>query len=83
MLWLRTAALEPRSRGIDWRLSCDHIAYMGEKTETFRMRVTPQWLAEIDAWRRREPDLPPRAEAVRRLVMRGLSDRGAEQRNDP
>jgi hypothetical protein len=29
-------------------------------------------LAEIDNWRRREDDLPSRAEAIRRLVRAGL-----------
>jgi hypothetical protein len=38
----------------------------------FEMRVMPEWLAHIDAWRRRQPDLPSRAEAVRLLVARGL-----------
>lgn len=27
----------------------------------------------IDAWRREQPDLPSRAEAIRRLVERGLA----------
>jgi hypothetical protein len=29
-------------------------------------------LAEIDEWRRAEPDIPGRAEAIRRLVKLGL-----------
>ena len=40
-------------------------------TETFKARVSPEWLAILDAWRRLQPDLPSRAEAVRRLVATG------------
>ena len=44
-----------------------------EKTERFQMRVAPSFLATIDEWRRKQRDLPPRAEAIRRLVELGLS----------
>lgn len=43
-----------------------------EKSQTFQMRVSPGWLAKIDEWRRQQPDLPPRAEAIRRLVEMAL-----------
>jgi hypothetical protein len=33
-------------------------------------------LAEIDAWRRGQPDLPSRTEAIRRLVELGLAKGG-------
>jgi hypothetical protein len=39
---------------------------------TFQMVVTPEFIATIDDWRRAQPDLPSRAEAIRRLVARGL-----------
>jgi hypothetical protein len=45
-----------------------------EKNHPFQMRVSPDWLATIDDWRRKQPDLPSRAEAIRRLVDKGLSD---------
>jgi hypothetical protein len=35
-------------------------------------RIQPDLLAEIDAWRREQPDLPSRPEALRRLAVRGL-----------
>jgi hypothetical protein len=38
----------------------------------FQMRVNDDFLREIDDWRRKEPDLPHRAEAIRRLVKKGL-----------
>jgi hypothetical protein len=31
-----------------------------------------QWLAEIDRWRRHQPDMPNLSEAIRRLVELGL-----------
>lgn len=41
------------------------------KERYFQMRVDDAWLAMIDDWRRAQDDLPPRAEAVRRLVHIG------------
>ncbi len=43
------------------------------RDERFAMRVDRKFLELIDNWRRRQPDIPPRAEAVRRLVERGLA----------
>jgi hypothetical protein len=34
----------------------------------FQMRVSEQFLRTVDDWRRGQSDLPPRAEAIRRLV---------------
>lgn len=36
------------------------------------MRVDSAWLEAIDDWRRAQTDIPPRAEAIRRLVAMGL-----------
>ncbi len=38
----------------------------------FEMRLPPHLGDEIDDWRRKQPDLPPRAEAARRLIELGL-----------
>ena len=35
---------------------------------TFEMRVDPEFLELVDEWRRMEPDMPSRAEAIRRIV---------------
>jgi len=48
-----------------------YIAMM--KTERFEMRANPEFLKLVDEWRRSQPDLPPRAEAVRRIVETALS----------
>jgi hypothetical protein len=42
-----------------------------EQTERFQMRVSPTFLRLIDEWRRKQSDLPSRAEAIRRLVELG------------
>lgn len=34
----------------------------------FQMRVSEQFLRTVDDWRRRQIDIPSRAEAIRRLV---------------
>jgi hypothetical protein len=44
-----------------------------EQTERFQMRASPTFLRLIDEWRRKQPDLPSRAEAIRRLVELGLT----------
>ena len=39
----------------------------------FQMRVSPEFLEKIDAWRRLQDDLPGRSEAIRRLVEIALT----------
>ncbi|MDE1146736.1 MAG: hypothetical protein PW843_08955 [Azospirillaceae bacterium] len=43
-----------------------------KKTENFNMRVSPEFTATIDDWRRHQRDIPARAEAIRRLVELAL-----------
>jgi hypothetical protein len=43
------------------------------KSSRFEMVIPPGWMEKIDEWRRKQPDLPPRAEAIRRLVEKGLA----------
>lgn len=48
----------------------------GEANSTrFEMRASEAWLRELDDWRRKQPDIPGRAESIRRLVAMGI---GAE-----
>jgi hypothetical protein len=42
-----------------------------EQTERLQMRVSKSFLRVVDDWRRKQADLPSRAEAIRRLVERG------------
>jgi hypothetical protein len=50
-----------------------YVTFMDETGSTrFEMRAPNQWLRKVDEWRRQQPDLPPRAEAIRRLVDKGL-----------
>jgi hypothetical protein len=41
----------------------------------FQMRISEEFLARIDEWRRAQPDIPGRAEAIRRLVEIALGDK--------
>lgn len=43
-----------------------------EMTRPLQPRVVPEWLWLVDNWRRQQPDIPARAEAIRRLVDMGL-----------
>lgn len=39
------------------------------KSQSFTMRADEEFLRRVDDWRRKQPDLPSRAEAIRRMVM--------------
>jgi metal-responsive CopG/Arc/MetJ family transcriptional regulator len=41
----------------------------------FQMRASAEFLAKVDDWRRKQPDLPSRAEAIRRLVEIALQEK--------
>jgi hypothetical protein len=45
------------------------------KTVRLDLRFPPDLIGHIDEWRRHQPDIPPRAEAVRRLIGLGLASR--------
>lgn len=46
---------------------------MERKPTRFELRLPPNLADEIDSWRREVVDLPPRAEAARRLIELGLA----------
>jgi hypothetical protein len=46
-------------------------------SKVFQLRGAPEFYRKIDEFRRAEPDIPPRAEAIRRLVEAGLAARGS------
>jgi hypothetical protein len=39
----------------------------------FQMRASEEFLRKVDNWRRQQPDIPGRAEAIRRLVEQALA----------
>ena len=41
-------------------------------TERFEMRFPPELVEQIDEWRRAQPTIPSRAEAIRRLIEQAL-----------
>jgi hypothetical protein len=43
-----------------------------EKLKRFEMLAPPAWFEAIDRWRGAQPGIPSRAEAIRRLVEKGL-----------
>jgi len=47
----------------------------------FQMRVSEAFLRAVDDWRRRQKDLPSRAEAIRRLVELGAKLKTPSERD--
>jgi hypothetical protein len=47
---------------------------MNEKPSALEMRLGASFLKTVDEWRRKQKGLPSRAEAIRRLVERGLAN---------
>ena len=39
-----------------------------EKTERLNLTATPDFVRKLDEWRRRQPDIPNRSEALRRAA---------------
>ena len=54
------------------------MADKADPSRTFQMRVRKSFMDKIDNWRRYQEDLPPQAEAIRRLVEKGLEADRAE-----
>lgn len=44
-----------------------------QKTERLEMRVSKEFLRDIDKWRAKQPDKPARAEAIRQLCYLALN----------
>jgi hypothetical protein len=42
------------------------------KRQLLQLRVSAEYVAGIDEWRRQQPDLPSRSEAIRRLTAIAL-----------
>lgn len=49
------------------------------QSERLQMRVSREFITAVDDWRRRQPDIPSRSEAIRRLVERGLAGEGGKE----
>jgi len=41
----------------------------GRLSHTLTLKLSVRMVEAIDEWRRQQPDLPPRAEAIRRMIM--------------
>lgn len=48
------------------------------QTHQLQTRVSLEFLAKLDSWRRDQPDLPTRTEAIRRLVEQALGGKKAK-----
>jgi hypothetical protein len=48
----------------------------GMKDQRIPVMMSSEEVAAIDDWRRKNPDLPSRSEAIRRLVELGLKSKG-------
>ena len=70
------------TRSACYTVVCTHKAVNAhmtdEQTERLQMRVSKDFIKILDAWRRKQEDLPGRSEAVRRLVELGLKAKGSQ-----
>jgi hypothetical protein len=46
---------------------------------TMMLRCSADWLEAIDEWRDQQPDKPPRAKAIRLLVLHGIKTWGKKR----
>jgi hypothetical protein len=52
-------------------------------SEAVNVRIERPQLVNLDDWRREQPDLPTRPEAIRRLIEIGLKAAKGQQGGDP
>jgi len=57
------------------------VAKLAAAVQRLNLIAPVDWLKRIDAWRRHQPTLPSRSEAIRRLVELGLD--AADKRGKP
>ena len=50
--------------------------------DRMQLITTPEFLADVDGWRRRQPDIPNRSEAIRRMVAIAARAEQATHGND-
>jgi hypothetical protein len=48
------------------------VPVMDDDVRPYQIRLSTAFWKKVDAWRRVQPDIPTRAEAIRRLVEVGL-----------
>ena len=49
--------------------------------QRLQLVTSRKWVTAVDEWRRKQPDLPSRSEAIRRLIELGL--KAAEHNTQP
>lgn len=51
-----------------------HSIHMDEdEVRPYQIRLSTSFWKKVDEWRRQQDEIPPRAEAIRRLVEAGLA----------
>lgn len=55
-------------------------ALVGEEPIRLHMIITESWVRKVDEWRRKQPDLPNRSEAIRQLVLAGMTVKKGRRR---
>lgn len=56
-----------------------HSAPMDDDVRPYQIRLSTGFWRKVDEWRRVQPDIPTRAEAIRRLVEIGLTTERKKQ----
>lgn len=68
---------------LTWVVNGLYVQQMSQTSSRFEMRAPNDWLVKVDEWRRQQPDIPSRAEAIRRLVDLALSEQEAASKSSP
>ncbi len=53
-------------------VSTVYTSLMSEKFNSYHLKAPDSLMKMVDAWRAKQPDLPNRSEAIRRLIQIGL-----------
>ena len=56
---------------------------MDEEVRPYQIRLSATFWRKVDEWRRQQPEIPARAEAIRRLVEAGLAAEQHRQKPKP
>jgi hypothetical protein len=71
-MYVHTGRYGRRQAALTANPAVPYIPAMADKNSRFELRTSTEFLQAIDDWRRQQPEIPSRADAIRRLVELGI-----------